>query len=254
MISVIVPYWNAEKWLGRCCESLLKQEGEFEFLLISDHCTDNSDDIARDYACKDKRFTVIWNTHAKGVSGARNTGLDVARGEWVTFLDADDELMPDAYAAFTSTIRRDPKADIHQLNHIRYYTAISKKTIKYTNNAGRYDKDNLPDIWWCVWNKVIRRGFLKGIRFNEGLQYGEDGLFILECLAKGAYINHAERNVVAVMHRFGNKKSLSHVKTVQDIIKQIREYEAFLFRHASMRQLVALEISKLWERVSREWT
>ena len=254
MISVIVPYWNAEKWLGRCCESLLKQEGEFEFLLISDHCTDNSDDIARDYACKDKRFTAIWNTHAKGVSGARNTGLDVARAEWVTFLDADDELMPDAYAAFIGTIKRDPKADIHQLNHIRNYTAISKKTIKYTNNAGRYDTGNLPDIWWCVWNKVIRREFLKGIRFNEGLQYGEDGLFILECLAKGAYINHADRNVVAVMHRFDNKKSLSHVKTVQDIIKQIRTYEAFLFRHASMRQLVALEISKLWERVSRQWT
>ena len=126
MISVIVPYWNSEKWLGRCCESLMKQQGEFEFLLISDHCTDRSDDIARGYACMDDRFCVLWNTRAKGVSGARNTGLDAAKGEWVTFLDADDEMLPNVWGIFQRMIQICDTANIVQANHKGVYNVPVK--------------------------------------------------------------------------------------------------------------------------------
>ena len=254
MITVIVPYWNAEKWLKRCCESLLKQEGDFEFLLISDHCTDRSDDIARDYACMDDRFCVLWNTRAKGVSGARNTGITVAHGDWITFLDADDEMLPNAYASYMQAIKEDPDAVMHQLNHVRRYARANRSAIKYVNKAGRYDTSNMPDAWYGVWNKLFRKDLLKNVRFKEGLQYGEDGLFVMECIAKGTYIHHADRNVLAVRHNLENMESLSHRKTAQDVIEQIRAYEEFLFRHADMRQFVSMEISYLWVRVSELWT
>ncbi len=254
MITVIVPYWNAEKWLKRCCESLLKQEGDFEFLLISDHCTDRSDDIARDYACMDDRFCVLWNTRAKGVSGARNTGITVAHGDWITFLDADDEMLPNAYASYMQVIKQDPEAVMHQMNHVRRYAKTNRSVIKYVNKAGRYDTSNMPDAWYGVWNKLFRKDLLKNVRFKEGLQYGEDGLFVMECIAKGTYIHHAGRNVLVVRHNLENMESLSHRKTAQDVIDQIRAYEAFLFRHADMRQFVSMEISYLWVRVSELWT
>ena len=96
MISVIVPFYNSEEWLGRCCDSLISQKGDFEFILVDDKSKDKSYDIACDYAAKDKRITVLKNKYKKGVCGARNTGIVYADGEYITFLDADDEMMSDA--------------------------------------------------------------------------------------------------------------------------------------------------------------
>ena len=95
-ISVIVPFWNSEKWLGRCCESLDKR---LEVILVDDGSTDSGREIAESYG-----FKVIENERTKGVSGARNTGLDYSHGEWVTFLDADDEMLPNAWETFQKAI------------------------------------------------------------------------------------------------------------------------------------------------------
>ena len=122
--SVIVPYWNAEPWLGRCCESLTRQAGDFDFILVNDSSTDNSEAIANEYANRDQRFVLMDNERTKGVSGARNTGIVHARTEWLTFLDADDELLDDAHHTFTKVIATDKTARFFQLNHLRYYSRI----------------------------------------------------------------------------------------------------------------------------------
>ena len=247
-ISVIVPYWNAEKWVGRCCDSLLSQDGDFEFIMVNDHSTDNSEGVVR--IKQGDRFVMLTNKHGKGVSGARNTGIDHATGEWVTFLDADDELLPNAYDTFTAVIKADHRANIHQLNHLRYYAKANNTVLKYANNAGVYCIGKLPQAWFGVWNKLYKREFLDGVRYAEGLQYGEDGLFILECLAKDNYIHHADKDVVAVKHRFDNAQSLSHVKTADDVYKQIVAYGAYWARQTDKltRIEVAQEIIKLWQR------
>lgn len=247
MISIIVPYWNSEAWLGRCCMSLSKQKGDFEFLLVNDNSTDNGDSIALSYAEHDERFVLLDNERTKGVSGARNTGIDHAKGEWITFLDADDELLHDAYEAYQITL--ETKARIHQMNHMRYYTAIDKMALKYANSGGWYYVDNLPQHWFGVWNKLYHRSVLENVRFNENLQYGEDGLFVLATLAVDHRIHHADKRVVAVKHRFDNKQSLSHVKTAQDLLDQIHEYEGFLLEQTDPMVRVATikEISILWD-------
>lgn len=253
MISVIVPYWNSEQWLDRCCRSLHGQRGEFEFLLVDDHSTDEGLFVVSKYAEIDDRFKMLTNERTKGVSGARNTGLDHAAGDWITFLDADDEMLEDAWATFNAVVKVKPKANIHQLNHVRYYARIHKQLIKHASNGGVYRINNLPWSWWGVWNKLFRAEFLKDIRFDEEMQYGEDGMFVLECLVKDGKIHHADRRLVTTRHRFDNKASLSHIKTADDILKQIRKYEEFMFRQddAAIKRLVCLELSKLWERMSR---
>lgn len=245
MISVVVPYKNSARWLRRCLDSLTNQIGDFEFLIVNDHSDDNGPEIAASYA--DERFRLLDNERVAGVSGARNTGMDHAKGEWITFLDADDDMLPDAWETFQRAIS---DANVIQLSHKRKQ-AYNERTKRC--NSGVYGLDALPECWWGVWNKLFRAEFVKDIRFDEGLQYGEDGMFVLECLAKDGHILHAEKHLTTTRHRFDNKQSLSHSKTPEDVMIQCDAYEAFLRRQEdpAMKLVVSLEMVKLWERVSR---
>ena len=247
MISVVIPYYNAERFIRRCLESLKSQTGNFEFIFVNDSSTDSSEDIVKSFA--DHRCICIQNKHSKGVSGARNTGIDYARGKYITFLDADDVFLPDAYSKFCSVL--DVEANCYQFNHLRHYSTKSRSVMKYTNKDGWYNLSNLPNHWFCVWNKLFKTSFIKDLKFNELLQYGEDGLFILEYLLKDSNIYHAEYNVTIVKHYFENKQSLSHLKTPEDVLKQIRAYENFLFKQTSknMKIVISREIAILWKRI-----
>jgi len=89
-VSVIIPIYNTAKYLNRCLKSLLSQKKiRAEFICIDDGSTDESYKICEHYANIDKRFILLKKTH-KGVSAARNAGLDVARGKYICFVDSDD--------------------------------------------------------------------------------------------------------------------------------------------------------------------
>lgn len=256
MISVIIPYRDTEPWIGRCADSLRVQEGDFEFIFVNDNSEDESEAAARAAAGDDARFVFVDNDHVPGVSGARNTGLDHAAGEWVTFLDADDEMLENAYATYTSVIQADPEANIYQMNHMRYYTKIDNLVLKYANNAGVYHASHLPKMWFGVWNKIYKRAFLRYVRFKEGLQYGEDGLFILECLARDGSIHHARRDAVAVKHRFDNPRSLSKSKTRQRYIDYVHALEDFIMecKDTEIRIAVCDILSEHWGSEARKKT
>lgn len=252
MISVIVPYRNAENWVGRCFQSLYNQQGDFEFIFVNDNSTDGGKEMVTLYTGNDDRFIAIDNHHHIGVSGARNTGIENASGKWITFLDADDEMLPDAYKLFTKELETD--ANIHQFNHLRYYTVKDRLVLKYANLSGWYDTSALCDMWFCVWNKLFRADFIKDIRFNERLQYGEDGLFMLECLARDERIHHADLRETTVKHRFDNKQSLSHIKTAADLVKQADVYESFMkHQDGKMKAVACSELSKVWEKAAEEY-
>lgn len=111
MLSVIVPIYNAEKYLPRCIDSILSQSfAELELLLINDGSTDGSRQICEEYALKDMRVRVV-NKENSGVSSTRNVGIALARGEWITFVDADDWIENDTYKKLYKQIELE-KADI----------------------------------------------------------------------------------------------------------------------------------------------
>ena len=125
MISVIVPVYRAEKYLHRCVDGILAQTyTDFELLLIDDGSPDNCGALCDEYAAKDSRVRVFHKENG-GVSSARNLGLDNAKGEWVTFCDADDYVTSDWLATFSDAITKAVDLGIQG-----YYIIDRDKTIK----------------------------------------------------------------------------------------------------------------------------
>ena len=92
-ISVIIPVYNVEKYLRECLDSLLNQTfKDIEIICVNDGSTDGSLNILNEYASKDSRFIII-NQNNQGLSAARNNGLNVAKGDYVAFLDSDDYIL-----------------------------------------------------------------------------------------------------------------------------------------------------------------
>ena len=93
ILSIIIPVYNNHNTLGRCIKSVLAQNiNDCEIIIVDDGSTDNSGLLADEWAKKDKRITVIHKSNG-GLSDARNRGLDIVKGYYVTFIDSDDELM-----------------------------------------------------------------------------------------------------------------------------------------------------------------
>lgn len=106
MVSVIIPVYNTEKYLRQCLDSVLAQTySDWEAILVDDGSTDTSGAICDEYAATDNRFKVLHTANA-GVSAARNTALENSRSEWITVVDADDMLAPDALELFMETAKR----------------------------------------------------------------------------------------------------------------------------------------------------
>lgn len=98
LLSVIIPVYNVEKYLDRCIRSVIRQSYEnLEIILVDDGSTDNSPNLCDEWIKRDERIRVIHKING-GLSDARNAGLEVARGELITFVDSDDYIMLDMYS------------------------------------------------------------------------------------------------------------------------------------------------------------
>lgn len=172
MISVIVPVYNVESYLRKCLDSVTGQTyRNLEILVIDDGSTDGSGKICDEYK-KDNRVKV-FHTENRGLSCARNIGLDNATGEWIGFVDSDDWIEPDMYEVLIERAL-ETGADIVECGE---YIEYSRKTINsQRQDLIYYGKDSLlallrQDFSDGVWNKVWRRRCFNHIRFPKGRIY-----------------------------------------------------------------------------------
>lgn len=186
MLSIIIPIFNAEKYLEKCIDSILEQRyTEYELILVDDGSIDKSAQMCDEYADKDNRVIVIHKENG-GLSDARNTGVKVAKGEYIFFIDSDDFL--DDNKALEKIVNRLKKsnADVLNFGFKKYYANEDKEY-----NYFKIDK-NMP-IEYCkdekgfeflmqnslyiasAWNKVIRRQLFEksDLSFKKGI-YSED--------------------------------------------------------------------------------
>lgn len=183
LVSIIVPVYNAGKYLNRCIDSILSQTmTDFELLLIDDGSKDNSGRICDEYAEKDARVRVFHKPNG-GVSSARNLGLDNAKGKWITFVDADDRCSCNYLEHLLSKV--DDDTDL-----IISYAVICDSTgekaevyPEYKVNATNFERLFVDsDMHWHTspWAKLYRASIIyeNSLRFNEMMHIGEDADFL----------------------------------------------------------------------------
>lgn len=205
LISVIVPVYNAEKYLKECIESVINQTvASWQLILVDDGSKDSSGDICKAYAEKDERICYIRQENA-GVSAARNTGIKSATGKWVTFLDADDCLHNEAFSivnnceADTSMILAGYSGNIANLKTNAKALKVSSKEMKLSIldiTAFKKKHTDTPMLGvynhWSVWGRFFKTEILhsSNIRFSGDIRLGEDLLFCME------YYNHIQKVVL----------------------------------------------------------
>lgn len=164
LISVIVPCFNVGSYLADCLDSILGQDYPFlEILVIDDGSPDGSAAIARGYARWDPRITVITRPNG-GLGAARNTGINRATGEFITFVDSDDRLSPKAYSRMIATLTTTGSdfvvGNIRRVQGTRSWVPHWARTVHRTDRF-QLTLDDIPEVLQDVfsWNKLFRRSF-----------------------------------------------------------------------------------------------
>ena len=188
--SIIIPLYNAERYIGQCLDSIAEQSyPDFEVIIVDDGSTDNGALIAKMMTERDPRFVYYYKENG-GVSSARNLGIDKAKGEWISFVDADDYINPDYLQTFVDT---NPKADITFFGETSFYPN-AKNTEKVPETgyyACRKDVEKaiyylscgpLGDVFGWTWDKFLRGSIIRehNVRFADNISFREDEVFAFE--------------------------------------------------------------------------
>lgn len=187
-VSVIVPVYNGERYLDKCIESILGQtHTDLELILIDDGSIDGSGAICDRWAEKDIRVKVIHQKN-QGVSAARNAGLELATGDFVGFVDADDEIAPETYE---TALRQMDGCDIVMWDAVTVWGdgRTEPDTIPLLETDCTIAKEDwtpalLGQMAGSVWRCLYRKACITGIRFAQGIKFSEDRLFNLYAMGR----------------------------------------------------------------------
>ena len=218
-VSIIIPMYNVEPYIIRCVDSVLRQtHRQLEVILIDDCSPDHSMEIARKHieasaSSRDLKFIYIRHKKNRGLSAARNSGIDAATGEYVYFLDGDDEITEDCMETLTHEAIRHPEVDIVCGDCIEPYEG--KRRVYHIDEYRYYDKND--QIRYCLFcpqqsmpiiacNKLVNLRFIKdnNLYFGEGLVH-EDILWTFQVVTRmkhfamlphGTYIYHLNNDSI----------------------------------------------------------
>lgn len=216
-ISIIIPVYNAEKYLHRSIGSILRQEFlSFELILVDDGSTDSSPEVCDYYANNDQRV-VVYHQNNMGASSARNQGIEIAKGKWVIFVDADDELPLYFFDKIKEVFNYEKTDIIFFGNRVKFPSHI-KENILEKKNMGLSDMSYIfshAEIY-TPWSKAFNRKVLleNDIRFDTELKNGEDTLFMFQFLSK---INRAATLDSILYIHYLTPGSLSTIKVPYEL-------------------------------------
>lgn len=241
--SIIIPVYNVAPYLRECLDSVLSQTIEdFEVLAVDDGSTDGSGQIVDEYAVKDQRITVLHKGNS-GVSSARNAGIDLAKGDYLCFVDGDDIVSPsyiqDLYEAMGDadssmggfkTFGLSDKPGRIVVPEKRMVDTLEENLIRF------YDVHNTLAQRY-LWNRMFKASVIREhqILFREDIYYKEDGLFVIQYLCRSngrvSVLNSVLYNyrrthngAIGTVSSGFNEKQLSNLTAHSLIIQEFKKY------------------------------
>ena len=244
-VSVIVPMYNAKKYIVDCINGLLNQSLEnIEVIIVNDCSTDDSMELCKKHFADNKRVQLLDQPRNMGPGAARNAGIRAARGEYIAFADSDDAVRPDAYKAMYDAAK-EADADVIHVTGALIQTVddapdnlglltddelyrvtleegdrIDKLTILSDDVEVRLKEWLMHHIHWSIWNKLYRRSFIE----NNNLLFGdtkmaEDQIFCLGCLLKAG--KYAKLPGEWYLYRIGGASLTRGQKQVKTLINAL---------------------------------
>jgi glycosyltransferase involved in cell wall biosynthesis len=180
-LSIIIPAYRVEATLDRCIESVLAQNiDDFEVILVDDGSPDNCPQMCDEWAQRDRRIRVIHKPNG-GLGDARNAGVSVAQGEYVTFADSDDYLHPDTYPPLMQLLEDHPDYDFVEYPVAVHYGSTRQSMLTFTDEF----YDDINSYWTTqhthrhcyVWNKIFKRHLFEGVLFPIGHFFDDANTF-----------------------------------------------------------------------------
>ena len=217
--SIIIPIYNAEKYLNKCLDSIISQKyNKYEVILINDGSVDNSKEICENYCKLNNQFKLI-NQKNQGVSSARNNGLKKSKGDLILFIDSDDILEENALEIIVDNFK---KNDLLCFGYSELYKGKKNAVVfdKIINDKNEIEKRIVLNdkIGGYLWNKCFRANIIKinNLLFDENLHFCEDLVFVVDYFKycnKVKYINKIlyiyRMRKGSVTFDFFNKKNIS---------------------------------------------
>lgn len=232
LVTIIIPVYNTEKYLNRCLDSVINQTYKnLEIICINDGSKDNSLNILNEYVKKDSRIKVITQEN-QGVSKARNTGIEISKGKYLTFIDSDDWIEPNMIEEILKTAQND-YSDIVICSHYDVFVE-RKKPYQYKTKETYFEYDSADGyikeiIYFPVvpWGKLFKKDFIKDMRFDENLTISEDRLFWYNLL----YLTPSITLLKKPLYNYLNERPQS---SMSDINSTYKNYEKFITKFKQM--------------------
>ena len=175
-LSIIIPVYRVEATLNRCIESVVTQDNvDFELILVDDGSPDNCPRMCDDWAAKDQRIKVVHKTNG-GLSDARNAGIEIAQGDYLTFIDSDDYIAEHTLAPLMQTLADKPDIDILEYPIFVFYGSPKQHRLVFQGEIVYHDMD---DYWYkgqayqhsYACNKIYRAELFQDVRYPVGVLF-----------------------------------------------------------------------------------
>lgn len=253
LVSIIVPAYNVEKYIGKCVSSILEQTYKnIELIVVNDGSTDNTGNILENIKNQDNRIHVIHKSNA-GVSAARNDGIDASKGDYIVFVDGDDYIASD-FVEYMLSLTQNTDAEFCLSKNC--YTRNREKQTKTENVEVLAPDDAIalllsPVVIVGCWNKMFKRSLLENdkLRFSTSLFYGEGLHFIISAAQLSNQVGVGNRKVyyyrrdneASATTKFNIEKLYNGEKSLRIIEEEFRgksrKTDVMLTLHLSMFRL-----------------
>lgn len=259
-LSIIIPAYNAEQYLSKCLDSLVKQKVcSFEVIVVNDGSLDQTESIVLEYK-RQYSFIKLLNKENGGVSSARNMGLQFAKGEFIGFVDPDDYVDANMFLEMLN-VTREKNVDIVMCGYREVYESNNSYEVVSSIREGVYNEEEIKTdiltrliginkydlqnnlehgIFGQVWRCIFRRNIIttNELLFLEGVDYGEDEIFLITYLMHSSsfymlnkplynYVRHKTSLTMSKNISKMNRNMITLIEKKYEILKYFKVYKTF---------------------------